>query len=495
MKRILGVLLLALCAASPAAADEPAYPFFSADLGFQALYVSQQNFRVEPGIFGRNFTPNTGNFNSAAPSDENRLNELETQFRLGVTGQFADHILGRVLVEMNPANAREQGFGDPLANVPIGNSENLRLKNYYIEAEHDLGGWLGYRIGRQTYNTPRALVVGNADAPGMSLWWRGPEIGKFMGQAAALDFHGSSEIEDVYAAASYEFPENPDYRGSIYLSSLSFRDRSAGAGNAPPEISLGGTSAIGSWLAGPSTTIMPSDAHGHLFWAGWDFALDRQGLKVDADVAMNFGSMTPGPNSGAHINNIQGFLAMLNAGYGHDFWRFGGAGAFVSGHNPRPEATRYTGFLDIKANFDFTRFFFDGGPYQAATGFLSPGVQGSGLVGGKAYAQFTPLDWLAINTQVAALAAQFSRPQFANDLVTPAVPYSSVAKDAGRYYGTEIDLWLEFTPVKHLGWLAEVDYFQPGNYFKGPATDKENPSGFLAKPDPAWRAAGGFLFR
>jgi hypothetical protein len=494
----LSALLWALLlAAAPAAADDPAaaYPNFSADVNLQALYVTQDNFRVESGIFGRSLTPQTGNFNSQIGTNENYFNVLETQFRLMLTGRFTEHIASRFTIEVNPSQAREQGFGDPSANVTINNAEVLRLKNYYLEGEHDLGGILGWRIGRQNFDTPHALVVGQADADGLALWWRGAEFGKLRGEAAALDFDGTSEIEDVYAALAYEFPKHPDYHGSLYLSSLSFRDITAGPGNAPPEISLGGTSAIGAWLTGPSTTTAASLSHGHLFWAGGEFCYDEQGLKVDANAVMNFGSLSPGRGSQAQIDNVQGYLAMLDAGYGRSFWRFGAAGAFVTGHDPRPQAKRYTGFLDIKANFDFTRFFFDGGPYLAATGFTSPAVQGSGFFGGKFYAEFTPLDWLAINLQAAALAAQYSRPQFANNLVVPPIPYASVAQDAGRYYGTEVDFWLEFTPVKRLTWLAEVDYFQPGNYFKGPATNEKNPTGFLAKPDPAWRFAGGLLFR
>jgi hypothetical protein len=123
-------------------------------------------------------------------------------------------------------------------------------------------------------------------------------------------------------------------------------------------------------------------------------------------------------------------------------------------------------------------------------------VQGSGLLAAKAYTKFTPLEWLVINLQGAALGAQYNRPQVEERIATPnlMIPYRQVARGAGSYYGTEADLWLEFKPMQRLTWLVEVDYFHPGNYFKGPGQNRENPPGFLDELDPAWRVAGGVLF-
>jgi hypothetical protein len=489
---VLALALLAAMAASAAAESE--YPALSADMSLQALYATQENFRVVGGIFGRSFGAEGGNFNDAI-GDENYRNVLETQFGLGVSAQFAERVLGRFALEINPRYARGQGFGDPQADIPISSQNNLRLKNYYLEVEHDLGGFLGYRIGRQTFETPRALVVSDADADGMTLWWRGGDIGRFSLGAAALDSRGSREIEDVYAQVTYEFPADREYSGAFYVASLSFRDRTPGAGNAPPEISLGGTNSIGEWLMGPSNDQTASLAHGQLFWTGIEVNYVHQGLELGVDAVIDFGNVDPGYRSDARIDTVEGYLAVADASYGRDFWRVGGALAAASGHDPKPHADRYTGYLDIRPNFGFTRFFFAGGPYLVATGFLSPAVQGSGLYAAKVYAKFTPLDWLAVNLQTAALAAQYNRPQFANNLLVPRVPYKSVAKDAGSYYGTEVDLWLEFTPAERLCWLAEADYFQPGNYFMGPVANDEESRGFLADPDPAWRFGGGFLFK
>lgn len=493
LAQILVIALLPLLGWTFAAHAENEYPLISTDLYLQMLYVQQENFRVENGIFGSSYAEAGGNFNSQLDQEAYR-NLFESCFRLGTTLSFTDRIKGRFAIEINPRDAREQGFGDSSADLGVSRNSVLRLKNYYLEAEHSVGGFLGYRVGRQNFDTPRALVVGNADAEGLALWYRGAEVGQFLLAGAILDTRNTRELEDLYSHFIYEFPPSGGFTGSLYLSSLLYRDRTSGEYNLPPEISLGGGSDIGKWLIGVDP-VDPSNAsmsRGQLYWAGVELGYNDSGFVLGIDAVMNFGNLDPGFRSEANIDTVQSSMAMLDANYGRGFWRVGAAGAYVSGHDPDPSANRYTGFLDINANFGFTRFFFDGGPYMVAQGFASPAVQGSGLFGGKVYTEMTPLDWLSINLQVAGLSAQYDRPQLAND--EDGAVYESVADNAGSYYGTEADFWLEFRPAKQLHWLTEVDYFQPGNYFKGTAVDKNNPTGFLESPDPAWRISGGFLF-
>jgi len=128
------------------------------------------------------------------------------------------------------------------------------------------------------------------------------------------------------------------------------------------------------------------------------------------------------------------------------------------------------------------------------------------LIAAKAYFYTNPTYWLSINTQVAALSAASDRPRYdriLSDLTPPVtdvsqedVVYRSYAEDAGRYYGSEINLWAVFSPMKHIEWLVEFDYFLPGSYFVGTYEDEDvTGNGFLDSPDPAYRIATGFIFK
>lgn len=504
-------ILLTVLATGAWAEEKDPYPFLDADIYFHALYVTQENFRVENGVFGDSFHATTGNFSDQFDAEQYK-HVVESRFRLFLTPVLSEDVKARFTVEVNPEYGREQGFGDFRVNNASSGTGELRIKHFYVEAEHDVGGQLGYRIGRQGYGTPNALVVGDPDAEGVTLWYRDDKVGRAQLAGAIVDTRDTREIEDIYSNFTYQFPTNPMLAGSVYLSSLVFRDRSPGEQNAPPEISRGGGSDIGTWLAGPSNVDRASYSRGQLYWAGTQLLYNQHNVAMDFNAILNFGHLDPGrvvietaedilENEGevvteekpaSYIDTVQGSLFLLDVSYGQTFWRVGTGGAFVSGHDPDPNATRYTGYLDVNADFAFTRFFFDGGPYLVSTGFATPAVQGSGLIAGKAYARFFPTDWLELNLQGAALAAQFDRPEPA-DRVTGRT-YDAVADGAGRYYGTEVDFWMVFSPQRRLHWLAEVDYFVPGNYFRGISENPKTIYDFAPEPDPAWRIAGGFLF-
>ncbi|MDP8223978.1 MAG: hypothetical protein P9L99_11510 [Candidatus Lernaella stagnicola] len=512
MRRLSLIVVAVLLAASAATAeDTPAYPSLSADIYFHALYVSQENFRANSDVFGRALNPATGNFNNEIETEAYK-HLVESRFRLFLTTQFSEDVLGRFTFEVNPEYGREQGFGDFRVNNDTGGTGEIRIKHFYIQAEHEVGGYLGYRIGRQGYGTPNSLVVGDPDAEGAAFWYRDDTVGQFTIAGAVVDTRETQRIEDVYSSFSYQFPQNPFLSGSFYLCYLRFRDRTAGDRNSPPEVSRGGGTGIGTWLVGPSNADFASQSAGQLFWAGLQLLYTQHNVALDFNAVLNFGNLDPGriiietaeeiqedeeaplteEEKASYIDTVQGSLFLVDLSYGRTFWRVGAAGAFVSGHKPDPDATRYSGYLDVNADFTFTRLFFDGGPYLVSTGFVSPGVQGSGLIGGKVYTRIFPTDWLELNLQAAALAAQFDRPVPADPVTN--TRYDEIANGAGSYYGTELDFWLLFTPADKLHWLAEVDYFLPGNYWQGEASDGERPADFLKDPDPAWRLAGGFLF-
>jgi hypothetical protein len=519
MKRLL-IVLLAVAVLGPVAAfaadtadEKREYPAFYGSAYFHALFVSQENFTAGSGVFGDSLRPALGDFNTDIETEAFKQT-VESRFRLFLTSAVTEQITGRFALEVNPEYGREQGFGDFRVNNAENGTGELRMKYFFIEVNHDVGGTLGYRIGRQSFQTPNNLVVGDPDAEGATFWYQNDEVGTFGLAAAIVDTREARRIEDVYGNFKYTFPENLHLNGSVYLSSLLFNDRTGGPNNSAPEISRGGGSDIGAWLVGPSDAANASMSTGQLYWAGINLAARPGNFALDFDAVFDFGNIDPGnliieqstpvasddaeaepPVSiepASVIDTVQGSLFLADASYAATSWKIGASGAFASGHDPDPSATRFTAYLDVNADFQFTRFFFDGGPYLVTTNFVSPAVQGSGLIGGKLYASAYPLTGVAINVQAAALAAHYDRP--VPEDPTSDVRYDAVAPGAGRYYGTEVDFWVEFMPMDKLHWLAEVDYFRPGNYFAGKETSHGKPADFLEQPDGAWRVAGGFLF-
>jgi len=516
MKHVISIfltLLFVACFFSTVLAEDDPYPYLNADIYFHALLVHQENFRPSTGIFGDSMGAGTGNFNSDIDNDFDQI--AESRFRFFMKAEITKQISGRFTLEVNPEYGRERGFGDFRVNNGGSGTGELRFKHFYVEVRHPVAGTLGYRVGRQGFSTPKSLVVGDPDAEGLTLWFDNQKAGKFTFAVAAVDTNDTREIEDIYSHFKYDAPNfNPHFKFSLYFSSLVVRDLTAGTFNASPEICAGGQNGIGQFILGPSNTDFASGSHANLYWAGLTANKSSGAFNLAMDAVVSFGSVEPGedPDPAIVMNwenklrRVQGFLGMLDASYGRSFYRLGMAGAYVSGHDPDPDTDIYMGYLDIDAGFSFTRFFFAGGPYLVSTGFASPSVQGSGLIAAKAYFYTNPTYWLSINTQVAALSAASDRPRYdriLSDLTPPVtdvsqedVVYRSYAEDAGRYYGSEINLWAVFSPMKHIEWLVEFDYFLPGSYFVGTYEDEDvTGNGFLDSPDPAYRIATGFIFK
>lgn len=517
---ILAIIVFALIITSAAAtAQEDRYPFFEADVYFHALLVHQENFRPSSGIFGSSMGHETGNFNDELDTDFDQV--VESRFRFFTTTHLTKEVLAKFTLEVNPEYGHERGFGDFRVNNSGSGTGELRFKHFYIEVKHPVGGTLGYRVGRQSFSSPQSLIVGDPDAEGITFWYENKRAGKFTIAAAAADTSETREIEDIYSHFRYDAPKTSSGIGlALYGSSLVIRDRTAGAFNASPEINNGGGSAISSFLLGPSNADFASKSHAELFWAGFQLTRRDRNFGLEINCVASFGSLDPEPSQDPELIDLEtdklktvfGYMGMLDAGYGRDYYKVGFAGAFVSGHDPDPTTDLYTGYIDVNGAFNFTRFFFAGSPYLVTAGFASPSVQGSGLIAGKFYAHFYPTHWMSINAQLAVLSSNYDRPEYSQDSVATFTKdgktliandgrsfanttYDSFAKGGGRYYGTEFDLWIDFEPTKRVHWLAEFDYFAPGSYFAGTGDDKYPGNGFLTSPDPAYRIATGFLFK
>ena len=488
---LIAILVLLFGVAQTLVAQDDPYPYLDADIYFHALFVHQENFHPGTGVFGSSMTSDTGMFNSeVSDNDFNQL--LESRFRFFLNAHMHEQVKAAFTLEINPEYGREQGFGDFRTNNGESGTGELRIKHFYVETNHPLCGTLGYRIGRQSFSTPGSLIVGDPDAEGMTLWYKNKKAGAFTLAAAAADTSETHEIEDIYTHFKYDIPVPTTWMGaSIYASALVVRDLTAGPFNAPPEINRGGKSGISEFLLGPSDTQTASGSRANLYWTGLLINRTTGDFNTEFNAIVNFGQLGQHEDYDTKLTDALGYLASFDASWGQGFYRLGVAGAFVSGHNPDPEARTYSGYLDIDADFTFTRFFFDGGPYLVSTGFASPSVQGSGLMAAKVYLYTNPTYWLSINLQAAALSAATDRPRPATD----PLGYRDYAQDAGRYYGSELNFWIEFTPVSRVNWLLEFDFFAPGSYFKGTATDDDPGNLFLKSPDPAYRLATGFLFR
>ena len=505
MKKIvfaITVIALFFCSFSPAFAGDGVYPYLGVDLYFHALFVHQENFAASTGIFGSSINAASGNFNEDVDNDYDSL--IESRFRFFLTGYMTEWASGRFTLEINPEYGHEQGFGDFRVNNGDSGSGELRIKHFYIDVHHDVGGTLGYRVGRQSFSSPKSLIVGDPDAEGLTLYYKNRKTGKFTLAGAAADTSQNQEVEDIYAHLRYDSPTFASSTNlSVYGSTLIIRDKTVDKNNSAPEINNGGRSGIGEFLMGESGSDRSSGTYANIYWVGIEGKRKDGDFEVQLDGVVSFGTIErgrrpdysedyePEEEDESNIDEILGYMAMLDASYGRSFYRFGVAGAYVSGHNPDPDATVYTGYVDANASFTFTRFFFCGGPYIQSSGFCSPSVQGSGLIGAKFYLYTNPTYWLSLNAQVATLTAAKDRPR----LESEDNEYRSYDENAGKYYGTEIDFWAVFTPVERVNWLVEVDYFHPGTYWAGTQDNDSRGNGFLRSLDPAWRVSTGFLFR
>ena len=479
------------------------YPYLDIDMYFHALFVHQENFAPSGGIFGNSMNAQSGNFNEEVDNDYDSL--IESRFRFFLTGYMTEWASGRFTLEINPEYGHEQGFGDFRVNNAGSGSGEIRIKHFYIDVHHDVGGTLGYRVGRQSFSSPESLIVGDPDAEGLTIYYKHPKVGKFTLAGAAADTSQTQEVEDIYALLRYDSPTFANSTNlTLYGSTLIVRDKTVDKNNSAPEINNGGNSNIGEYLMGESNSERTSGTYSNLYWVGVQGKRKDGDFEVQVDGVVSIGTIDyerkpdysddyeeDEDKDESNIDEILGYMAMLNASYGRSFYRFGVAGAYVSGHSPNPDASVYTGYVDANASFTFTRFFFCGGPYIQSSGFGSPSVQGSGLIGAKFYLYTNPTYWLALNAQVAALSAATDRPRQQSD----DKEYRSYDENAGKYYGTEIDFWAVFTPVERVNWLVEVDYFHPGTYWAGTKDDEDEGNGFLRSLDPAWRVSTGFLFR
>ena len=124
--------------------------------------------------------------------------------------------------------------------------------------------------------------------------------------------------------------------------------------------------------------------------------------------------------------------------------------------------------------------FFDGAPIFNVFGHDDASVTGSGLMAIKINTFYRVGADTRLNATVAFLGSHKNRPQMPDPLKN--LVYAEKAAGSGKYYGTELNLWLDWAPVSGVNFTAEFDALLPGSYYQG-----DNENGFATDPDAAYR--------
>ena len=124
--------------------------------------------------------------------------------------------------------------------------------------------------------------------------------------------------------------------------------------------------------------------------------------------------------------------------------------------------------------------FFDGAPIFNVFGHDDASVTGSGLLAIKLNTFYRVGADTRLNATLAFLGSHQSRPQMPD--ADRGLVYAAKAEGSGKYYGTELNLWLDWAPLDGVNFTAEFDALLPGSYYEGNDTN-----GFASELDMAYR--------
>jgi hypothetical protein len=409
---------------------------------------------------------------------------FESRMRPGLTFHGSEVVTGHLQMELNSAWGRESSVGT--MQYGTGYLGKLRFRQYWVETI------LGQRterpitlkLGRQSFSTMHGVVVGVPMMEGISIKGLLPDSwGNLWLGSAIVDTRGNLDVKNSFHSLRFKPVPQGRFTTNFYGSYLHINDDADPDENRykdPLSYTKSPRLTNGSWIMGRGANDLPTGGVADVFWLGAQSDGAMGPFFVSAHAVANFASFAQNDTSQSSFTTGTGYFFQGSLTYDTGVFGIGPSFIFTSGHNGDRETESYDGFLGMAPDVGFTRMFFDGAPIYNVYGHNDPSVTGSGLVAVKLNTFYRVGADTRLNGTLAFLGSHKTRPQMADP--GRGLVYAPEAEGAGKYYGTELNVWLDWAPLAGVNFTAEFDMLLPGSYYEG-----NDNNGFGTELDAACR--------
>jgi len=409
---------------------------------------------------------------------------FETRMRPHLTFHGHERLSGHLQMELNSAWGRESSVGS--IQYGDGYTGKLRFRQYWVNAQ--LGNRqdrpVNVKLGRQDFSTMNGVVVGLPMMEGLSInGLLPPSAGSLWLGSAMVDTRSTLEVKNTWHSLRFKPHPFGRFQSVFYASYLHINDDAVADENYykdPLSYNKAPQLTNGSWIMGRGLDGEPTLGVADVFWLGAQTSGVIGAFFVNAHAIVDFASFAQGDTSQAAFTGGAGMFFDCGITYDTGLFGIGPSFLFTSGHNGDQQADSYSGFLAMTPDVGFTRMFFDGAPIFNVFGHDDASVTGSGLMAIKLNTFYRVGPDTRLNCTLAFLGSHKNRPQMPD--ASRGLAYAEKAAGSGKYYGTELNLWLDWGPLDGVNFTAEFDALLPGSYYQG-----DDNNGFATDPDMAYR--------
>lgn len=409
---------------------------------------------------------------------------FESRMRPGFTFHGSESVSGHLQMELNSAWGRESSVGT--MQYGTGYLGKLRFRQYWVKTVlgQRRGKPMELMIGRQNFSTLNGVVVGLPMMEGISLNGLLPaKWGKLWVGSAIVDTRKNLDVKNSFHSLHFSPKPKGRFTSTFYTSYLHINDDADPDQNRykdPLSYTKAPQLTNGSWIMGRADNDLPTGGVADVFWLGAQSNGTMGPFFVAAHAIVNVASFAQNDTSLATFSTGTGYFFESSLTYDTGVFGIGPSFIFTSGHDGDRQADSYNGFLGMAPDVGFTRMFFDGAPIYNVFGHDDASVTGSGLVALKLNTFYRVGADTRLNGTLAFLSSHKTRPQMPDP--DRGLVYAAAAGGAGKYYGTEINVWLDWAPLAGVNFTAEFDAILPGSYFEG-----NDSNGFGTELDAAYR--------
>ena len=409
---------------------------------------------------------------------------FETRMRPGIIFHGSKKVSGMLQMELNSVWGRESSVGS--MDVGHGFTGKMRFRQYWMETK--LGSKsrpFDLKLGRQDFSTMHGVIVGLPMMEGISIsgLLSQTKSRKLTLGSAFVDTRGTLNIKNTWHTLRYDPKPWARFQTVFYANYLHLNDDAVANENRyrdPLTYNKSPQLTNGSWIMGRGDDDEPTGGVADVFWLGAQTSGAINPFFISGHAIINFASFDQSGNSLSEFNKGVGLFFEGSVTYDTGLFGIGPTFLFTSGHDGNRESDSYNGFLGMTPDVGFTRMFFDGAPIFNVFGHDDASVTGSGLIAVKLRTFYRVGADTRLNAALAFLNSHKPRPQMPD--ADRGLAYASKAEGAGRYYGTEFNLWLDWAPLDAVNFTAEIDFILPGSYYEGNGSN-----GFGGDLDMAYR--------
>ncbi len=409
---------------------------------------------------------------------------FESRMRPGFTFHGSDRVTGHLQMELNTVWGRESAAGT--MQYGTGYLGKLRFRQYWVKTvlgQHSKAS-VDLKLGRQDFSTMHGVVVGLPMMEGITLGGFLPDKwGKLKLGSAIVDTRGNLDVKNSFHYLRFDPKPRGRFTSTFYAAFLHMNDDADPDHNRykdtlsyikAPQLTNG------SWIMGRDENDQPTGGVADVFWLGAQTNGIMGPFFVSAHAVVDLASFAQNDTSLAAFSSGTGYFFESNLTYDTGIFGIGPSFIFTSGHNGDRQDNSYGGFLGMAPDVGFTRMFFDGAPIFNGCGHDDPSVTGSGLVAVKLNSFYRLGADTRLNGILAFLGSHKSRPQMPDD--ARGLVYASKAEGSGKYYGTELNVWLDWQALENVIFNFEFDALWAGSYYEGNVSN-----GFGTELDTAYR--------